>query len=134
MDAKLKEIEARCERDAGMDWEQVRQNGGPPCFHTIKEGVLCGRAKQWFGHGKFGHEYMSLADLLRESAEREKKLVEALKLALEPLAVLVVSGACVDTPTEICEQLKRSVIKGHDAALALLALYPVEPPTAEKEE
>ena len=79
MDAKVKEIEARCERDAGMDWEQVRQNGGPPCFHTMKEGVLCGRAKQWFGHGKFGHEYMSLADLLRESAEREKKLVDALR-------------------------------------------------------
>lgn len=54
----------KIERDAGMDWEQVRQNGGPPCFHTMKEGVLCGRAKQWpgHGHGKDDHKYVSLAD------------------------------------------------------------------------
>ena len=79
MDAKIAEIEAWSERDAGMDWEQVRQNGGPPCFHTMKEGVLCGRAKRWPGHGKADHEYMSLADLLRESEERKKSLVEALR-------------------------------------------------------
>lgn len=33
----------------GADWEQVRQNGGPPCFH-LAGGRFCLRAKRWDGH------------------------------------------------------------------------------------
>jgi hypothetical protein len=60
--------------DYGMDWEQVRQNGGPPCFHRMEDGRLCGRAERWFGHKKDSdHEYVSLrqfaAEVLRDAAK-----------------------------------------------------------------
>lgn len=53
----------------------------------------------------------------REARERAEK---ALREALIPLAILVTSGACVDAPTELCEELKQAVLKGHDAALGAL--------------
>jgi hypothetical protein len=59
------------ERDFGMDWEQVRLNGGPPCHESMGDGTLCGRAQRWFGHPS-DHKYMSLrqfaAKVLREEA------------------------------------------------------------------
>jgi hypothetical protein len=48
------------ELDAGMDWEQVRLNGGPPCFAKVRPDRLCGRAKSWQGHPA-DHEYVPLA-------------------------------------------------------------------------
>ena len=38
-----------------MDWEQVRQNGGPPCYALTGETLsgrpkYCGRAERWEGH------------------------------------------------------------------------------------
>ena len=35
------------------DWQQVVQNGGPPCFH-VDDGEFCLRAQLWPGHEK-GH-------------------------------------------------------------------------------
>ena len=150
MDARVKEIEARCEKARSQAEKIFGVDPLPPTEAAIGAAGLLDIAKKEWGDEwsiydesvRAGLTAFIAADIdipylltaLRESAEREKKLVESLKLVLEPLAVLAVPGACVDTPTEICEQLKRSVIKGHDAALALLALYPVEPPTAEKEE
>lgn len=40
------------------DWEQVRQNGGPPCFH-IKDQRFCLRAESWAGHGS-AHQFTTL--------------------------------------------------------------------------
>jgi hypothetical protein len=57
-------------RDAGMDWEQVRLNGGPPCFHREDNGTLCGRAERWFGHDGDPHKFTSLAEY-RSLVERE---------------------------------------------------------------
>ncbi len=45
------------------DWEQVRLNGGPPCFH-LWGGRFCLRARRWDGHG-VDHAYVSLLDLIR---------------------------------------------------------------------
>jgi len=48
-----------------MDWQQVVQNGGPPCFHLEKDGRFCGRAKLWQGHGvQDFHDFVSLDELL----------------------------------------------------------------------
>lgn len=35
-----------------MDWEQVRLNGGPPCYAVLPDapGRYCGRAERWPGH------------------------------------------------------------------------------------
>jgi len=72
-------------RDAGMDWIQVRLNGGPPCFQLMPDGYLCGRAQRWEGHPEM-HEYVSLRDLLaalladRESLQQKiREQAEALK-------------------------------------------------------
>ncbi|MGH7948023.1 MAG: hypothetical protein ACREQF_02215 [Candidatus Binataceae bacterium] len=50
---------------ADPDWEQVRLNGGPPCFHVEHDRKFCLRAKRWAGH-EIGsdHSYVSLQDLL----------------------------------------------------------------------
>jgi len=45
-----------------IDWQQVVQNGGPPCF-CIEDSKFCLRALRWDGHGKF-HAYVSLADFV----------------------------------------------------------------------
>lgn len=55
--------------------------------------------------------------LEREARERAES---ALRECLIPLAALIVSGACVDTPTELSEELKVSIIKAHDAVLTSL--------------
>lgn len=46
-----------------IDWEQVVQNGGPPCFFLDDGPRFCLRAKRWDGHGIF-HSYISLEDLV----------------------------------------------------------------------
>lgn len=48
---------------AGMDWQQVVFNGGPPCFH-LEDGRFCGRAERWAGHDGNPHKFVSLRDLL----------------------------------------------------------------------
>jgi hypothetical protein len=49
-----------------MDWEQVRQNGGPPCFMVGVESTpkqFCGRAERW--HDEYAdHKYESLQHFL----------------------------------------------------------------------
>lgn len=45
------------------DWEQVRQNGGPPCFH-IAGGRFCLRAQRWDGHDD-DHRFTTLAEALQ---------------------------------------------------------------------
>lgn len=48
-----------------MDWEQVRQNGGPPCFALGVDGDpkrFCGRAKRWEGHDSH-HIFLSEGDI-----------------------------------------------------------------------
>ena len=55
-----------------MDWQQVVQNGGPPCFHLDSFGHFCGRSQRWEGHRKdrtydCDHEFVSLADLLDQA-------------------------------------------------------------------
>jgi hypothetical protein len=52
------------------DWMQVVFNQGPPCFH-LEGSRFCLRAQRWDGHKTIGgsgpiHEYVSLADLLRD--------------------------------------------------------------------
>lgn len=57
-----------------MDWQQVVQNGGPPCFHLMDDGTFCGRAERWPGHDvtpgepyrSFDHPYVSLFALIGE--------------------------------------------------------------------
>ena len=49
-----------------MDWQQVVQNGGPPCFHLEGE-RFCGRAARWAGHDET-HKFVSLADLISKRA------------------------------------------------------------------
>ncbi len=53
-----------------MDWRQVIENGGPPCFHLEADGRFCGRAERWQGHefrkGLPIHNFVSLADLLND--------------------------------------------------------------------
>jgi hypothetical protein len=40
-----------------MDWEQVRLNGGPPCYWLPPgSSRYCGRAKRWVGHWDFDVE------------------------------------------------------------------------------
>ena len=41
------------------DWGQVVANGGPPCFHMMREGNLCLRAERWPGH-PVDHHFVSL--------------------------------------------------------------------------
>jgi hypothetical protein len=65
-------------RDAGMDWIQVRLNGGPPCFQLMPDGYLCGRAQRWEGHPEM-HEYVSLRDLLAALLTDRDSLQQALK-------------------------------------------------------
>jgi len=51
-----------------MDWEQVRQNGGPPCYALLGETMpdgetakYCGRAKRWAGHYVLaGHPFVAV--------------------------------------------------------------------------
>ena len=45
------------------DWEQVRLNGGPPCFH-IEDGRFCFRAERWPGHPVY-HPFTTLHDAAR---------------------------------------------------------------------
>src|ERR1051325_3808084 len=77
------------DREVVMDWEQVRLNGGPPCFY-VEGPQFCGRAERWGGHGNPAfHEYVSLSDLLTtaraEQAERnaaQERLNNAVMYAL----------------------------------------------------
>ena len=48
-----------------FDWDQVRLNGGPPCFHFGEDGTFCGRARRW--HNGRTHAFESLADLVMAS-------------------------------------------------------------------
>lgn len=81
MDARAKAREM-AEAAEAMDWQQVVQNGGPPCFSLDWKGPnvmfgaprFCGRAERWGGHhdksGKYEyphHRFVSLADLLEKA-------------------------------------------------------------------
>lgn len=64
------------------DWEQVVQNGGPPCFHIIGN-HFCLRAKAWVGHdaGDEGaayldHKYVSMRELLEAERSRARGRVD----------------------------------------------------------
>ena len=48
------------------DWDQVRLNGGPPCFHLEAErGRFCLRAARWAGHERGSdHRFVPLHELL----------------------------------------------------------------------
>lgn len=49
------------------DWTQVALNGGPPCFYLEDNyGLFCLRAKRWHDGNADPHEFVSLADLLRD--------------------------------------------------------------------
>lgn len=76
-------LASRPPRDAGMDWEQVRQNGGPPCFAPEEDGRRCGRAQRWDGHQDRDdypfHRYVSF----------ERAIAAAHVAALERAAVLM---------------------------------------------
>lgn len=64
-----------------VDWQQVVQNGGPPCFH-VEDGVrFCLRSARWEGHGLSapGHPYVSLERLLATCAH--ESLVEIDRLS-----------------------------------------------------
>lgn len=58
-------------------WEQVRLNGGPPCFMEDSDGTLCGRAMRWQGHPEM-HPYLSLSEFLKG---REQSTAAELKAA-----------------------------------------------------
>lgn len=70
-----------------MDWEQVRLNGGPPCFHLDPEhegNRFCGRAQRWFGHtvneSQYpDHRFISLDDYLAELRESRQPLLNKVK-------------------------------------------------------
>lgn len=49
------------------DWEQVRLNGGPPCFY-IEDGRFCLRAHRWMGHDSM-HKFTTL-DAAIDAARR----------------------------------------------------------------
>jgi|HubBroStandDraft_4_1064222.scaffolds.fasta_scaffold45796_6 hypothetical protein len=52
------------------DWEQVRQNGGPPCFYYERErGEFCLRARRWAGHDT-DHPYVHLACMVSAAVDR----------------------------------------------------------------
>lgn len=50
------------------DWEQVRLNGGPPCFHIEEDGWFCFRAKRWAGHPTH-HKFVTLHAALLSGRE-----------------------------------------------------------------
>ena len=52
------------------DWQQVVQNGGPPCFH-LEGSQFCLRAERWQGHG-VAHKFISLADFAQRHGARER--------------------------------------------------------------
>jgi hypothetical protein len=53
---------------AFADWEQVRLNGGPPCFHLDGEN-FCLRAERWAGHPS-DHPFVTLAEMLEAASGR----------------------------------------------------------------
>lgn len=53
-------------------------------------------------------------------AERDS-LREAGKIALIPLAALVMSGECVNAPTALTEEIKIAILRAHDVLLTALA-------------
>lgn len=67
------------------DWEQVRLNGGPPCFKFM-EGSFCLRAKRWEGHDCH-HEYTTLHDAF--------ELALGAALAIQPATTEPVNDALV---------------------------------------
>src|SRR6266446_682536 len=52
-----------------MDWEQVVQNGGPPCFFLQYDGRFCGRAQRWEGHDD-DHQFVSFKQVILSAIER----------------------------------------------------------------
>ena len=80
-----------------MDWEQVIQNGGPPCFFLDEHG-FCGRAQRWLGHTEKNeypeHRFISLQDLLlpvsglHEAVRERDRLVEEVE-RLDALVAVV---------------------------------------------
>jgi hypothetical protein len=59
------ELEKACKE---ADWQQVIQNGGPPCFH-LEYGEFCFRAEGWEGHGVL-HPYVSLWKFVKGLEEK----------------------------------------------------------------
>lgn len=60
-----------------FDWQQVKRNGGPPCFYR-SDGHFCGRAQLWVGHSdkpcQFPeHKFTSLADLIDQAIQDATK-------------------------------------------------------------
>lgn len=50
----------------GADWQQVVQNGGPPCFHIEDDGRFCLRAQRWAGHDSM-HQFTTLDAALEKA-------------------------------------------------------------------
>lgn len=81
--------EARVKQEQGapgvdlpvMDWEQVRLNGGPPCFALIGEVTpdgaprYCGRAQRWDGH-PVDHAFVSEVERFADNAALRKRIEE----------------------------------------------------------
>lgn len=61
-------INSRLKAAENMDWQQVVLNGGPPCFHLLKDGRFCGRAQRWDGHNDI-HQFIPLSVLLVSISE-----------------------------------------------------------------
>lgn len=74
---------------AGIDWGQVRLNGGPPCFHVMDYERFCLRAERWDGHDpkrEPDHLFVPLSDVLTQMSAYIRELekhAEAMAEALQ---------------------------------------------------
>lgn len=56
------------------NWEQVAQNGGPPCFYLEGDDYFCLRAERWAGHGVSGfHSYLSFDKFIELVIQRARE-------------------------------------------------------------
>jgi len=88
-----------------MNWEQVRLNGGPPCFHIEDNVRFCGRAERWDGHKlpKEFHAFVSLA--VWHTASLAKARLEEAKVWASRAA-----GHILFTPSERIGELMRTLV------------------------
>lgn len=120
-----------------MDWQQVVQNGGPPCFHLDEYlRTFCGRAEWWQGHGHDSmHPYISLEDLLSCHMQPERDELERLR---EQIVVTLISKTQIiderDAAKKEVERLKNELETADDLYARLSAKEQAEFRTIEQQK
>lgn len=82
-----------------MDWVQVVQNGGPPCFH-LENGRFCGRAHRWAGHDSM-HSFIGLSAIIQRACDAAVRAAQQPGLSAEDAAKEIASYVNLSAhPTE----------------------------------